>query len=243
MTRTVSLPLALASSLALCSATPAAATPLAEVHPGSMTVTGSATLEISPDCVDLTIEVGAEEATPGLAVHKAQAKQAAALVGLTKIGVQGTDVRLSQVTLNPVYDQPFGGAAPHIRGYSAAIVVTATTRKLDMIGELMDVGATAGAARMWSALRRSDLPAQKARVRDLAIAAARAKAKQLADGAGARLGRVVSIAEAQGNTGWYGNPQVSNAVEVRSNSSAAVDGALQPLTLDVTIGYELAPAP
>jgi uncharacterized protein YggE len=95
---------------------------------------------------------------------------------------------------------------------------------------------------MWSSFRRSNLPELKTRVRDMAVAAARTKAKQLADGVGAKLGRVVSVAEAPGGSGWYGS-QVSNAVEVRSNGSASVDGALQPLTLEVTLGYELAATP
>jgi uncharacterized protein YggE len=235
-------PLALASSVALWSASLAAAAPLVDaVRPGTLTVTGSATLEVSPDCVDLTMEVSVEAAAPGIAVRAVQAKEAAVLGALARIGVAGTDVRLSQLMLSPVYDQNTG-ATRNIRAYSAAIVVTATTRKLDKIGEVMDVGASAGVARMWSSFRRSNLPELKTRVRDMAVAAARTKAKQLADGVGAKLGRVVSVAEAPGGSGWYGS-QVSNAVEVRSNGSASVDGALQPLTLEVTLGYELAATP
>lgn len=37
----------------------------------------------------------------------------------------------------------------------------------------------------------------------------------------------------------YYFPQVANSVEVRDNSAVALGGTLQPLTLDVTIGYEL----
>lgn len=210
------------------------------VRPGTMTVTGSATLEVSPDCFDLTMEVNAEAAAPGLAVRAVQVKQAAVLGALTRVGVGGPDVRLSQLTLAPVYEQQGSGVPPRVRGYRAEIVVTATSRKLDKIGELMDVGASAGVVQMSSAFRRSNLPELKARVRDLAIAAARAKAKQLADGAGARLGRVVSIAEGSPAPSWYGGA-TTNAIEVRSNGVAAVDGALQSLSLDVTIGYELAP--
>jgi uncharacterized protein YggE len=243
MTRMLSLgPLALASSITLWSVSPAAATgPADAVRPGTLTVTGTATLEISPDCVDLTMEVSAEAAAPGLAVRAVRTKEAAVLGALAKVGVAGTDVRLSHVMLNPVYDQNTG-AALHVRAYSAAIVVTATTSKLDKIGEMMDVGASAGVVRMWSSFRRTNLPELKTRVRDMAVAAARAKAKQLADDVGTKLGRVVSVAEAPGGSGWYGS-QVSNTVEVRSNGTASVDGALQPLTLEVTLGYELASTP
>jgi uncharacterized protein YggE len=240
MTRMLSLGrLALASSIALWSALPAAAAPIADaVKPGTLTVTGSATLEISPDCVDIAMEVSAEAAAPGLAARAAQAKERTVLGALGKIGVAGTDVRLSQLMLNPVYDRD---ASLRVRAYQAAIAVTATTCKLDRISELMDVGATAGVVRMWSSFRRSNLPELKTRVRDMAVAAARAKAKQLADDVGAKLGRVMSVVEASGSSGCWGagGSQLSNMVEVRSNGSASVEGALQPLTLEVTLGYEL----
>lgn len=233
--------IAMISFVAWWSASPAAAAPLVELaKPGTMTVSGTATLEVSPDCFDLVMEVNAEAATPGLAVRMVQTKQAAVLSALTHIGVGGPDVRLSQLTLAPVYEPQVAGAPPRVRGYRGEIVVTATSRKLDKIGEVMDVGASAGVTQMSSGFRRSNLPELKSRVRDMAVAAARAKAKQLVDDAGAKLGRVVSIAEGGGTPNWYGG-QVSNSVEVRSNGVAAVDGAMQSLTLEVTIGYELAP--
>jgi uncharacterized protein YggE len=97
---------------------------------------------------------------------------------------------------------------------------------------------------MSSAFRRSDLPELKKKVRDLAVVAARAKAKQLTDAAGVKLGRIVSIGEAPTGAMWGSAyfPQVSNSVEVSNTSGGALGGSLQALTLDITLGYELAPS-
>ena len=46
---------------------------LAEIeHPGQMSVTGSATLEVSPDCADLTMSLTSEAAKAGAASASVQ---------------------------------------------------------------------------------------------------------------------------------------------------------------------------
>ena len=121
------------------------------------------------------------------------------------------------------------------------ITVTATTHQFEKIGDIMDAGATAGVTAMSTAFRRSDLAQLKKKVRDMALAAAKDKAKQTADALGIKLGRVTTVGEAANGSMW-GNayfPQVANN-EVRVTSPGALGGTLQPLTLDITVGYELA---
>jgi uncharacterized protein YggE len=138
-----------------------------------------------------------------------------------------------------------GGLAAERRSRSrsrAEITVTATTHKFEQLGDMMDAGGNAGATQMSSAFRRSDLPALKKKVRDMALAAARDKAKQTADALGIKLGRIVTVAETTNGMMW-GNayfPQVANEVRTASTPTASIGGTLQPLTLDVTVGYELA---
>jgi len=72
-------------------------------------------------------------------------------------------------------------------------------------------------------------------VRELAIAAAKAKAEQTAHALGIRLGRIVSVAENQGGMMWSNEYFPAAA----SSSVAKLGATAQPLTLDVTIGYEL----
>lgn len=200
-----------------------------------MTISGTATLEISPDTADLTMTLSDELPRPVAAVASVRAKQAALVAALRKLGVGDADLKLSHMSLNPEYEN-YGG---RVRGYSAAITVAVTTRQFDKLAPLMEAGADAGATHMASRFRRSDLPELKKKVRDMAIAAARAKAEQMTRALGTGLGRVVSVSEeSSSGNGWEPRFQVSNAVEVR-NSGAALGGELESLTLDVKVGFEL----
>jgi uncharacterized protein len=208
--------------------------------PGQMMITGSASLEISPDCADLTMTIAAEAPRPSTATKEAQAKQRQLVAALDKLEVRGADLKLSHQTLSPIHDHnPDGSWSQRIRGYRAEITITATTRRFELVGDLMDAGAAAGASTLSTQFRRSDMPALKKQVRDLALAAARDKAKQTTDALGIELGRIVSVVEGPGSTwdGTYAN--YANASDVRS-SPATLGGTLQTLSLDVTIGYELA---
>jgi len=213
-------------------------------HPGQMTVTGQATLEVSPDCADLTITLSADNVKPGSAVKQLDAKKRELIAALKKIGVETADVKLSNLNLDPIYEpNPEGWATLKVRTYRAQITVTATTKDFSKIADIMDTAATAGASSISNQFRRSDLPELKKKVRDMALAAAKDKAKQTADALGIKLGRVMSVGENQGGYMWNATyfPQAVNAMATRDNSGAVVlGGALQPLTLDVTIGFELA---
>jgi uncharacterized protein len=239
---------ALASSLFACkdSAPQIIMQPSAEVaKPGQMMVTGTATLEVAPDCADLTMTISADGARPGNATEAAQAKQQALVAALMKLGVESADLKLSHLTLHPIYAQgELGWSQLKVATYRAEITVTVTTKRFDRIGAIMDVGAQTGASAMSSAFRRSDLPELKKKVREMALAAAKDKAAQTARSLGIELGRVVSVTEAPNGHMWGSGyfPQVSN--EVRALPSAGgggptIGGTMQPLTLDISIGFEL----
>lgn len=234
--------LALSTSLLACHDRVIAVQAPADVErPGQMTVTGTATLEVSPDCADLTMTISADGTRPGAATTQVDAKERALVAALEKIGVAAADLKLSTVTLEPVYEpNPEGWAQIKVHAYRAQITVTATTHDFGKIGEIMDTGASAGVSALSSQFRNSDLPGLKKKVRDMALAAAKDKAHQTADGLGLKLGRVISVNETVGGAMWNQPyfPQSANT-EVRA-AGVALGGTLQPLTLDVTIGYELA---
>ena len=238
--------LVLATSLTACHDRPpqviAMPTTAEVAKPGQMTVTGQATLEVSPDCADLTITLAAENIKPGVAAKQLEAKKLAMIASLQKIGVETSDVKLSNLQLDPVYEQSTRGwQTNRVQTYRAQITVTATTKDFSRVADIMDSAASAGATSMSTAFRRSDLAALKKRVREMALTAAKDKAKQTADALGIKLGRVVAVAENAGGMMWSHTyfPQVANSMETR-DAAVALGGSLQPLTLDVTVGYELA---
>lgn len=238
--------LVLASSLFACSdrviAIPAPTSLTAPV-PGGMTITGTATLEVSPDCADITMTIEVPGPRPGVATTGAQEKQQAIVDALKKLGLEASDIKLSTLTMNPVYEWVTNRSV--FKGYHAAITITATTKQFDKIGPIMEAGSNAGATAMSTQFRRSDIAELKKKVRTMALTAAKEKAKQTADALDIKVGRVVNVAENAGGMMWSSAyfPQVANAMEVNVAPRSVADalgGALQPLTLDVTIVYELA---
>lgn len=221
--------------------------PAADKPTGSMMVTGTATLQVSPDCADLTMTLTSEAPKPSAAATGVQGKEQALVDQLAKIGVEAADIKLSYLTLDPYYDPPVSQfAAPRLAGYRASLTVTATTKQFGKIGAMMEAGADAGATSLATQFRRSDLSDLKKKVREMALAAVRDKAKQTASALDISLGRIVSVAENPG--GMYNMtyfPQVANAMGTDSPQPRAAGGVslaaeLQPLTLDITVGYELA---
>ena len=214
-----------------------AVSPPAPENPGLMTVTGSATLEVSPDCADLTMTISSDSGKPGAAVASVDAKETGLVAALTKQGVAPTDMKLSLVSLEPVYE---GNLYPLvIHAYRAQITVTATTRDFAKISGLMEAGSDAGAISMSSQFRRSDMPELKKKVREMALAAAKDKAKQTAGALGIDLGRIVSVGENVGGAMWNQAYFPQNAAARDNSSGTALGGTMQNLSLDVTIGYQL----
>ena len=237
--------LAIATALLACKEPQPVSTamPAEAARPGQMTVTGTATLEVSPDCADLTMTISADGARPGIATKAVKDKQVALIAALGKLGVEASDIKLSFLNLAPVYAVNADGVSTlRVATYRSEITVTVTTKKFELIGDIMEAGATSGASSMTSQFRRSDMPELKKKVRDMALAAAKDKAAQTAKALGIHVGRVLSVAEAPNGVMWGSAyfPQVANTVESRPSAPAvSIGGTLQPLTLDITIGFEL----
>jgi|MudIll2142460700_1097286.scaffolds.fasta_scaffold11696_3 hypothetical protein len=237
--------LVLATSLAACTerAPQVIAIPqtqATDVRPGAMTVTGSATLEVSPDCADLTMTLSTDGARPAVAATALSKKQQEVIDAMKKLGIEAADMKISHITLTPIYKD---WQQLKLVTYRAEITITATTKQFDQIAAMMEAGANAGATTMTSQFRRSDLPELKKKVREMALKAAKEKAQTTAKALGIELGRVTTVAEAPAGLMWqsrYFPNYVGNEAAQAPAAAQTVGGALQPLTLDVTVGYELA---
>lgn len=207
-----------------------------KIPPGTFTVVGTATLDVEPDVADLHVTVSSQASRPGAAAKATRAKQTKLLASLGAIGIAEQDIKLSHLSINPVWDYQRN----RITGYDAAIAVTATTKDFDEIGAMMDAAADAGATNMSSSFR-TDLSVLKAKVRDMALTAAKDKAAQISKALDVDLGKIVAIAENNGG-GWYyyGGEHAPNAyAEQPSKLVASTSAAMQPLTLSISVTYQL----
>lgn len=236
--------LLLLCTLAACSARPApvtiacpgAADPAAD-RPGTMSVSGTAQLDIVPDTADMHIVLGVQQSRPKTAATAVRVKQQALVKALGALGLGADDISLSRLSIDPVYDYKTGA----LTGYAAAITVTASTHDFDRLAEIMEAAANAGATGTSTDFRVADLAKLKSKVRDQALAALKAKAAQTSDALGIKLGRITTVAENQGGDAWAynGSLVVANSVNNEPRTQTGTRADTQSLTLTITATYEL----
>ena len=130
-----------------------------------------------------------------------------------------------------------GSQAPKIQNYTASNMVTVTVRKLDTTGAVLDAAVKDGANTLngLSFALADQRPAQD-KARWAAVSDAKAKASLLAEAAGVKLGRIVSISEG-------GAPQGPVPMFRMAADSAAVpvSGGTLDISASVTMVWTLNP--
>jgi hypothetical protein len=202
-----------------------------------LSVSGTATMQVVPDTADLSLTLTAESARPGAAARRVRERQAAVQAAVQALSAAKVEVSLSHLSVQPLYDDK----TRLVRAYQAAITLTLSTSDFDSIPELMEIGASQNATMASASFRTRDLTALKKQVRDQALAAVKDKATQMTSGVGVKLGRVVSISEdPTGSWSGYLGVTVPNHMSFQDLSSGGqLQADAQPLTLTITVGYEL----
>ena len=209
-----------------------------QTEPGQLTVTGLATLEVAPDVADVVFTLSVDAAKPKAAVAQLRPRQADLLRRLTDVGITDDSLRMSTLAVHPLVE--YVGGRELIRGYRSTLVVTASTEDFAAIPDLMEAGATAGASSMRTSFRNTQMPELKKKVRDMAVAAAMAKAEQMAGMVGVQTRRVLEMSEIPSGQAWAIYGGVANAVANADPSARpGLNPDVLPLTLSVTLKYEL----
>jgi uncharacterized protein YggE len=216
-------------AIAACHTTveaPPAAAPVPQN--GSFTVEGSASIDVTPDTADLHLTLSSQASRPGAATHAVRDNESHLVAALNKLGVETANLKLCQLRLDPVYDVK----GEHVIAYSASIEVIATTHDFDQVGDMMEAAGNAGATSM-STDFHADMAAMKAKARTMALAAAKDKAKQIADGLGIATGKVIGVVENPMGPYGYANATFEDA------RAAGIGAAPDTLTLSVQVTYQL----
>lgn len=207
----------------------------------TFTVSGTAQIDVAPDCADLTLTFSGDAPRTGPAATAARARQSAFLDRLAPLGLPQSDLKLSSLRIDPVIEY-LGDGRQRPKGFRAETRVIVTTRDFAQIEAIMDAAAAAGVSQMSTAFRSEKLDEVKRQLRDLALDAAQAKARQMTTKLGATLGAVVGIAEQPGGTLW-GNAYFPQTT-VPNATGSPVAGELgtaeaQTLSLEVSVTYQL----
>jgi hypothetical protein len=182
------------ASLAAGSAAAADRAPLER----TVTVAGRGSAPGAPDRAEIAAGVHTRADTAGAALAANTEAANRLFKALAEAGIAGRDIQTANLSVGPVYEQPSPqrGGAPRIVGYQVTNQVRVVVRDLARLGHLLDTVVRAGANRL-DGIRFavSDPAAAADQARRAAVEDAKRRAALYVETAGARLGRVIQIAE------------------------------------------------
>lgn len=185
--------------LAAVAALAPAAGPARAAETPSIRVAGTGRTSAAPDTGHLSAGVVSEAPAAADAVRANGAAMQRVLAALEEAGIARKDVQTSGFSVYPVYaDGATPRAEPRITGYQVSNQVTVRVAGIDKVGAVLDQLVAAGANQIGGvsfSIGEPDPLLDEARKR--ALADARRKAELYAASAGVRLGRLLSIEEAE----------------------------------------------
>jgi len=201
-----------------------------------VTVGGEATLAVAPDTAIIRIGVTSQGKNAREA-SEANARQITAVLAAIKAsGIDDRDIQTSRLSLQPQYDPNKSGTA-RLTGFQVTNQLTVRIHDIGKLPDILDRAIAAGANEMsgieFAVSQQSRLLDQ---ARAEAVADARRKAELYAQAAGAKLGRVLQIADESA-------PAPRPLVQAMRAGAVPVAPGEQMLRVAVTVSYELISEP
>ena len=181
---------AFAALIAAMSALPALA------DEGKIVVTGEGRVDSAPDLATISVGVSTQAATAAEALSANNAKLATVLERLKTSGVEGRDLQTSGLSLGPRIEYNSATNQPKVVNYEASNMLTVRVRELSALGTILDQTVADG-ANVFNGLEFSLADPQPAldEARKLAVKDARRKAEMMAEAAGVKLGKLMTLDE------------------------------------------------
>ncbi len=198
----------------------------------SVSGTGRATAE--PDLVLLQLGVEVERRTVAAAREAAAASQQAIIEALKANGVDEKDIQTVRFSVRPRYDSP--NRVRVLSGYNVSNVVSITVREIDKASAAIDAAVAAGGDSVvvqGISFAIDDPTDLREEARRAAVEDAKERASQLADAAGVKLGRPISIVE----SGFTPFPQLGIGGELFARADTATP--IQAGELDIVVSVNI----
>jgi len=223
----------------------AAAPPLATIGQAAVerpfplvTVTGEASVSVTPDLAHATAGVNSEAKTPREAAEANAVAMNAVIAALKRDGIPDADIRTARFSITPIQTQRPREAQPQVTSYRVSNQVRVTVGDVAKIGDVLDRLIAAGATNITGIEFAASDPAKLLDgARNAAFADAKRKAELYARAAGAQVGRAVSIAEEDAR------PPRRFARTLALNEAAPFSTPVAPgedtLRVQVTVSFEL----
>ncbi|MFQ3233416.1 MULTISPECIES: SIMPL domain-containing protein [Sulfitobacter] len=206
---------------------------LAQQAPQGITVSGEGVVSLAPDTATIRLGVSERAASAAEAMAQTSEKVRGILNQLDSLKIAGLDRQTSGLYLRPVYDNGSRNDTTPVQvsGYEAGNTVSVTVPDLSKLGQLLDAVVAEG-ANDFNGLQfgLQDNQAALEQARKDAVSDAMARAQQLADAAGVKLGKVVSMSETS---------QGFRPMEMRSAQMKSMDMPIETGEVDVSAQVSL----
>jgi uncharacterized protein YggE len=202
----------------------------------SITVAGRAERRAAPDRARWWIILGAFDAVEREAMGRCTAQASNLIAAIRRVAGDNPDLSTASVRLSPRWD----GDRKRYVGFDASVAVEVVC-KLEQAGAVAAQAMSAGAQRINGPDFEIAEP-EPFRVELLAdaVEAARAKAECLANAAGRRLGRVLSISERGVKHHAGGGFIVDHMQSLSGDSQIEIVAADETIAVDLVVSFEFA---
>jgi uncharacterized protein YggE len=201
-------------------------------------VNGEGKVTAVPDVAILGVGVDAQAISVAEAQTQASGAMDKVMAALKNGGVAAKDIQTQYFNIQKVSRWDNTKQQEIVTGYRVTNMVTAKIREVNKAGTLIDAVAAAGGdlTRIDSIGFTIDNPAPyREQARQKAVADAAAKAKQLADAAGVKLGKPIYITE----NSYTPAPIYRDAAVKAAGAPAAAETAISPGEMDVTTNVQI----
>ncbi len=208
--------------------------PMAQIQ-----VSATGKTNMAPDMATVTAGVVTQGKTAREAMFGNATKMTRVFEELEAAQIEKKHITTSQLSLQPKYNYQ-NRQSPKITGYEARNTVSAKTYDLDNVGAMLDALVKAGVNNINGVqFSIKDPKAAKDKAREDAIREARAKAQAMAEAAGVKLGKLMSLSESGGNFRPQPVAYAARSMEM-SQASTPIAAGEQTLSVTVNMTYGIA---
>lgn len=211
---------------------------------GVVRVSGSATVDVTPDRAVVSFAVVTEASDAGDAAAANAEAMTRVLAAVRASGVAGLEVETFGYNLTPRYSTTTegGNRTQRIDGYRASNNVRATMSDVNAVGRIIDAAIGAGANRVASlSFEASDTREARLEALRIAVGNAREQAEAIAMALGRRLGPAIEVnggAESPRPPMPYGRDMVM----MEAATTTPIEAGDQTVYANVNITFALGPA-
>lgn len=213
---------------------------------GTISVSGTATVEVEPDIASFSVSAEFTEATTSEAMEKASAMVNAAVDVLLANGVDNSGIETGYISVSPV-DRWNSETETYVRvGQKACQTIEVVTHDIASVGAIyQQLSELDGISVSTVTLDKEDKSEEMATSRKMAMEAAIAKAQDYAETCGVKVGRPVTIStESSSVTPLYRNATLlmtasADVMAAESGTPTVYHGGSINVTNSVSVTFEL----